>query len=121
MTIRVLAVLSAVLVVACGAEQSPNDGGTDAGSMTSCSTKPFGVFTATQCDGGALGTFTFQSDGGASWQQAGPYECSTDFSDCEVLLSCSDYRFDLQSSQDARQLTGLMHYQGRAHCVAITR
>ena len=116
-----------LFLVACGGEQSLTDGGSDAGQMTSCSTKPFGNYTGTECDGGGFGSFTFYSDGGVTWQQAGPYQCSTDAMECTLLMTCSSgagssaYVFELQSSNDARTLSGSVLYQGRTLCTQLVK
>ncbi|MGV3625586.1 MAG: hypothetical protein ACO1OB_32545 [Archangium sp.] len=121
MKLRLMAMVSAVFFAACGGSQSPNDGG-----ATGCTARPFGVYTGTQCDGGALGTFTFTSDGGVSWEMVGPYECTTDAVDCALVMTCpydamSSYVFDLQSTIDAKRLSGSMAYQGRTSCVQLAK
>lgn len=124
MNVRLMAVVSAVLFAACGGSEGPNDGG----SMmnTGCTTKPFGNYTGTQCDGGAFGSFTFYSDGGVTWQQSAPIQCSTDSMGCSLLMTCaydpsSPYAFDLQSSRDAQTFSGSVLYQGRTICVQLAK
>lgn len=121
-----MTVVSLLFFVACGGAQSVQDAGADAGQQASCSTRPFGVFAGSYCDGGTVGTFTFQSDAGVAWQMVGPYSCFTDSSDCALVMTCpfsgsSSYVFDLQSSQDARQLSGTMMYEGRSACVVLAK
>lgn len=120
MLLRVLVLVSVVFVVACGTGMSPNGGG------LVCLQRPLGAYTATECGGGTVGNFTFNSDGGVTWQQVAEYQCTTSFNGCSLSMTCpydsmSSYVFDLQSTEDARQLTGTMLYQSRESCVTFER
>lgn len=115
MTLRLLMVVATVLFAACGA---PNDG-------ASCSTKPFGVLTGTQCDGGALGPFTFSSDGGVVWEQASKFPCTQDWKGCELMMLCelgsNSYTFELKPTPNETRLSGQMHYGSSSTCVVLAK